>query len=508
MQKAIVIGLIIFLFAFSLRLWNLNEAGRWTDEEGYGLKGYAIVKMLSEGDFGNEYFYKDGADHPLFAVYFYGLTSLLDYSGVDKNSYNKNFDGPNPTFHYDFIHGRLLSIIISSLSVFLVFLFCIRFLSYFVGVSASIMLAMIPHFLGYSQFVGLESFVMLTFTSAAISYFLYLDTRKKRYVILTGIFMGLCVSVKQSGVLVYFLLPAMLLIKNKYSKEKLLSPKHLLYILLVSGITLFITYPMPFFHIVEFWTANYSLWFADNGKVPEVLFGRLIGTPIFYYILAFFITTPLVIILLSLTGIWRMLLKRNWIYLSILVWLLVPFFMSFFHFRQHMVRYIIQFYAPLSVVAAIGLEYFAKKYINKKYINYLIIAPLVAYLFIILWRTTPYYLSYFNELTGGSKNVYQNRSFMIGWFGEGLKGPGLYLAKNASKGNLVGLALDPGYASLYKVPYLVYEKFDPFRDYDYVVVNNYNVVRSGFDYATLSDYKIVYTETVGGIDFARVYKRK
>jgi hypothetical protein len=173
-----------------------------------------------------------------------------------------------------------------------------------------------------------------------------------------------------------------------------------------------------------------------------------------------------------------------------------------------MVRYIIEFYAPLSILCAIGFEYLITHFTKSKFVKYSLISPLFAYLMICLLNITPYYFDYYNELVGGTKNVYEKKLFFIGWWGEGLKAPGIYLANHALKNSKIGVALTPT-QTLYRTPSLQYETFNESHTYDYVIVNYYNIIRIGFDENILQkDYKLIFTEKADGADLAHIYKHK
>jgi hypothetical protein len=173
-----------------------------------------------------------------------------------------------------------------------------------------------------------------------------------------------------------------------------------------------------------------------------------------------------------------------------------------------MVRYIIEFYAPLSLLAAIGLEFLINKINPKQYLKYCAGILLTGYMFIILLQITPYYLDYYNELVGGTNGVYKHKLFFLGEWGQGLRNPGMYVATHAAKDDVIGLALNPK-TTLYQSPQLTYENFDAKRQYDYVIVNTFNVLRLGFDENILQkDYRIVYEEKADNAVLARVYKHK
>jgi 4-amino-4-deoxy-L-arabinose transferase-like glycosyltransferase len=504
--------IVIFLFAIVLRLWNFNQAGRWSDEQWYAEKSVALIELIKKGDFSNSFWYKGGSDHPPLSNYIYGLAGykdLVSYEPLGKSIFPGMSSG-KANFNYDLTYMRLVSIIVSSLAVVIVFLIGLRYFSYFVGIVASMILAMLPHFLGLSHFVVLETWIMLFFNACVLSYMLYLETNKNSYLLVTGILTGLNLLVKQSDILIFaFYFFAYFAWKKINSKGKI-SPKHFFQIGIISLVVCFLLNPVIFFNLPGFISYTYDLWFKESGLTPEMVFGIQMGARPYFYLIAFLVTTPVLIILLAFLGMKVSWMKRKeWISAVLIIWFFVPFLMALFHHRQHMVRYIIQFYAPLSLLAAIGFEYTITKFTKSKILLYSFISPLFVYLIIILYSLSPYYLDYFNGFVGGTKNVYDKQLFYIGWFGEGLRGPGKYIESHASKNAKIGMAIDPNYRTLYQSQNLSYEIFNPEHKYDYVVVNYFNVIRMGFDQSILDrDYRIVYREKADDIDLAWVYKHK
>jgi hypothetical protein len=126
----------------------------------------------------------------------------------------------------------------------------------------------------------------------------------------------------------------------------------------------------------------------------------------------------------------------------------------------------------------------------------------------ILWKSTPYYLDYFNELVGGTKHVYDTKWFQLGWGGQGERAAGLYVAQHAAKGSTVGLALNKG-KNLLRVDGLRYATYDNRKQYDWVIVNYFIVIRNGFDEEPVQrKYKLVDTVFADGAELVHVYKRK
>lgn len=482
----------IFVFCVVLRLRNLNIVGRTADEHALLAKGYNFAELFRKGDFSHRYWY-ESPDHPPLSHYIYGLAAYFDLVRFDQESKpTYPYVTGDPVFTYDLTYSRLVSVLSTSITVLLVFWLALKYFSLFTAVASSLILAMMPHLLGYSQLVAHENLIILFFTAAAFAYLNYFVKPTKLNIIFSGVFTGLLLEIKQSNILIFLLLFGGCVIWRR------LNIRQIGLIGLIAFLTYFVLWPMPWWHLREFLAFNYDFWFKDGGRTPTVLFGRIMGAPFVFYGVAFLITTPLLVLMLTLKGL---IMKKNKILWFVTLWFLVPFGLSFFHHRQHMVRYIIQFYAPLSLLAGIGLE--ALKY------RRIILGIIVVYMIVILAKITPYYTNYFNELVGGVNTVYERKLFLLGEWGEGLRNPGLYLEKNAPKQSVVGLALNPGDNLMYKSADLKYEKFEPNQKYDFVVVNYYNVIRMGFDESVLDkDYMIVFREKADGAELARVYKRK
>ena len=504
-----ILAILLFIFAITLRLWNLNMMGRTWDEQNIVEKGYNFVQLALNKDFSNPFWY-DNPDHPPLSNYLYGIASVGDFVRFDKKQIISFKSSPYGAgiFQYDFVFTRLVSVFFSSLAVVLVFLIGARYISLFVGITAGIILAMMPHFLGYSQLVTHESLITFFFTASVFSYLLYFEKKTTPLLIISGILTGLTLELKQSNVLLFVLLFGLFFLWKYFNpKNKAVNLRHIFLISLIGVATYIILWPMPIFHLDHFIAFTYDMWFKNGGKVPTLLFGLHLGAPFFFYIVAFLVTTPLITLILSLFGLktaWR---KRTWICLALTLWFLIPFLMSFFSHRQMMVRYIIEFYAPLSLLAAIGLEFLVNKFSSKQPLKYFAGALLTGYMFITLLQISPYYLDYYNELVGGTNTVYKHKLFFIGEWGQGLRNPGIYVATHASKKDVIGLALNPK-TTLFQSEALKYETFDPKKKYDYVIVNTFNILRLGFDDDVLqNDYKVVYTEKVNGAVLAQVYKR-
>ena len=502
-HKVFLLSLVVFVFAFSLRVWNLNQAGQVWDEKSL-LVDYAwhYVKDAKNLDFSTDFWWKGTPDHPPLVRYLRGLASLPDIKGWD----NRGF----PVYNYDLTYDRMLSVFLASFTAVMVFLIGSRYISLYSGFAAGIIFSMMPIPLGHSQIAMYEPFGLFFFTASMFAFFLFLEKPNKKRMTLSGIALGLALLSRETHLM---LLPMMLIViylKNdcvKIKKLKLLICKTFA-TFGIAFLTFFCLWPMPFFHLG--WEFNYfiNLRVKTAGSIPEVLFGHMMLTPIYYYFLYALITTPFIILLLALIGAKKIDRSRNWVWYSIILWFCFPFILSFYPKREQGIRYIIQITIPLALIAAMGFETSVSKFVKKINYKLLLLIPLFLYQFIILLRITPYYIDYFNVLVGGAKNVYGKHLFLLGWWGEGIREAFAYLDKNTPAGSTVGIATSPSHI----LPDLPGRKLIPYKDngtYDFVVVNYYNIIREGFDDSMVrKNYKVVYSVMADGAHLVEVYKKK
>ncbi|MCL4354087.1 glycosyltransferase [Patescibacteria group bacterium] len=507
--RSLTLILIVLLFAFGIRVATLNQMGRTWDEPEYIEQGYKLDELIKKGDFNNSYFYTT-YDHPPLAKYLYGLTAHLDVDETSK-------DG-KVIFKYDYTYSRLLSIFFSVLSVLLVILIGKRYISFFAGIVAGIIFSTLPFFVGLSQLVATESMLMFFFTASVYSFIRLIEHYSVKKLLLTGVLTGLALQVKQSNLLLF---PVYLIIyiawyydKKRKLRLKIINKTSLsiILILLISILVFFTIWPTPIFHFKEIQEINNRIWMVKTSP-PEVFFGRLMLVPVIYYPVFFFITTPFVIILFFFLGLFDLRKEKNWVLYSILIWFLLPFMQSFYAWKQHGLRYIIEIYAPLSLIAAVGFVTLLNKISRKSSTKILGTALLSLYMISLLLQIKPYYLDYYNLLVGGATGVYQNKSFQLGWWGQGLREAGEYV-KNLKPNSTIGVFVSP-LQSFPKIENqkLIYvdpsKQYDMSKKYDYAVVNYFHVLREGFDDDLIKqDYKLIHKVTADGATLVDIYQRK
>jgi len=183
-----------------------------------------------------------------------------------------------------------------------------------------------------------------------------------------------------------------------------------------------------------------ALFYASEGHVSEIFFnGRIIkGDPGLNFYPATFLwrTTPIVIVGLVFTiigGIWRKkpfnepIIRRVTVLMALYA---VLFLVAMSLGAKKFDRYIIPIYLPVDLLAGMGW-YTAARWIwdqtrlkRARWFAVLLLILIVGLQAVLMLRTFPYYLSYYNPLIGGSARAPD--VMMIGW-GEGLDQAARYL---------------------------------------------------------------------------------
>ena len=73
----------------------------------------------------------------------------------------------------------------------------------------------------------------------------------------------------------------------------------------------------------------------------------------------------------------------------------------------------------------------------------------------------------------------------------------------------MGYAVNAGFGAVDQFEGVYHERYEPDKEYDYVVVTVFDVTRGGFKESDLlSKYKVVYEEKGNGLIIARIFKNR
>lgn len=508
MKKFIIIALI-FAFSLVFRIWNLNAMGRTWDEVYYVTLGYNYIELARHGDFTNFYWIKE-PDNPIISKYIYGIFAHFgDFKGYDKNH--------QPVFHYDLTYSRFASALLTSFAIVFVLLVTWEFFSPFVAVAASILLSMNPTLLAISQIAGIDS--PRFFFAAALLYtslkFLNNPSNKKIYFL--GTCLGLSLITRFSDLIFIPMVGSVFIFWNwlyKNKNKEWIRWKYFVWFII--GLLQFVAiWPQPWLHLDYMLKIEKSTRFMYINSPWEWFFGFPVHVPFIYFAVHFLIRTPFVILLIGTSGLIYALKKRSWINIILLFWFIIPFIQSFYPYRQHGIRYLIEVYIPFYILAAVMIDMIIEKFTKDLRLKSITLTILVIYSFAILVKIKPYYFDYFNVLVGGPKNVYNNNLFELGWWGEGGREAGEYILNHAKKGTKIGYLLNP-FSALLISDKFNYSKFNNKEQYEFVVENFYFYQKVGYNsvdaeqayYILRKNYKLVYTVYADGAELYHIYKAK
>ena len=409
---------------FLLATLSMREKSATTDEIAHLPAGYSYLKTLD---------YRMNPEHPPLLKMISAVPLLflnLSFS-TDKLYWKqaKEWD-----FGKDFIYfnrikwdkilfmGRLPMVILSMLLGLCVFLWAKRLYGVQAGLFALFLCAFSPNILAHSRLVTTDFGVTLFMFMTLYFYWEFLNKPTKKYLILTGMALGLSLASKFTAVLLFPVLFILWVLKGPKTKGFI----SLLIIYLLGGLVLCLSY--GFIHI-----RNYHYGFVNVQKVVSAgsWSGYLLGKYSdkgwrHYFIIAFLIKTPIPMILFLIftlirrgTDYYRGIIKkeRGGRYINE-AFLLIPGIMVFIpaslSHKQIGLRYILPLY-PFLFVWVSQLLKTPESQGRKK--SQHIRKPAVylnpAILILALWyligsiRIFPHYLAYFNELVGGPKNGYK-----------------------------------------------------------------------------------------------------
>ncbi len=426
--RKFLISLAILLLAFGYRLWGLKATGALWDENAYFSAGFHYYYNLMHLQFDPDRDWGWNFEHPPLGKYIYGLGTYASYKFPDDPAFA-------PRLNFTF--GRLEAAVMSSLTCVLVLLAGWEFFSFSVGLCSALILAFLPIFAAYGRVLGLEAPQAL-FWTGAVYFFLraVIQGGNDKSYLWAGLLASLGFATKYNGGLV-LLLFGLIFVASKVFKvsgdSKKFVPRNLLVIPLMMVIFLYVTFPWLWRNpLAQFWK---SFTFSKQHQ------GFSDYQP-FYYLNYFLVTTPAVILLLTLLPLASFIggkqPKERFLLFSFLVGTLIPLSLSLFGFKGGGVRYVVFSLPTLAMLAGWGLVQLSRK---SRLLLGLVLLAVSSYL---IWQAAlvhPYEVDYYSELAGGTLGAV-NKNLGFGWRGEGSRQLIDYVNQLLPDGSRVKIIID------------------------------------------------------------------
>lgn len=426
-MKKYLLGVLFATVFFVIGVLTLSHYGLNWDEPNHFMRGQALLQFLSNGektyenlniprrsqwqnDQQNGVYYLEymKATHPTLNDIFAAYTNHIFYQKL-------GWLGDLQAYH-------LFELFVSSLLVFLVFYIASSNYGKFAGVVAALSLALYPLFLGEAHF-NIKDPVEASFFSFSV-FFIYLALNKLKYIyfILAGVFLALAVGTKFNAFFIPFIIVPYVLVrfypeikKLKFRVIKKIPPKFYLFSLLAVFISVLIYLyfnPMlwndPVGKFLNEQMGYYKSIGVEKNYEPTYLFYGFNTYPSFFIS----ISTPLIILFLSVVGIYWA-IKRNSkekekISLLILLWFFVPILRVTVPGSSIYggVRQIMEYIPPMAILAGLGAEGISNLFRkNKKVLVQVMIIFLFVPLLVKVINLHPNEDVFMNSLIGGLKGA-------------------------------------------------------------------------------------------------------
>jgi hypothetical protein len=479
----------------------MDQGITW-DEPTYVNTGIVYIQDVIHLDFSHDS-WNMNLEHPTFGKFLYGAAVVLLHHGL-----------------YDYqsmFIGKALSALMGALTCAMVYLIGREFFTRRVGAAAAIVLALIPVFVANNQQAALDTPLALFFTVTMFLFMLAVKSGDWRIYAISAVSLGVLVDTKFNGLLIvpvmalFYLINRFMRRSSGMKQDTLLTLAGAIGFTAIAGLTLYALWPW-IWNSPENLVSSLDHW----GYAPQEYFlGTLQAATPIYYPVYFMVTTPALLLIPFFIGIYSLARSKDPYKYALLLWCFIPFCYGLSHMVQDGMRYLLMIYPAVALICAAGLleaaGWASKLNIGnglKKAAFPALVALTALYLIVSLATIYPYYLDYYNVLSGGSANVDQNRQFEFGWWGEGLSDSILYIETHAAHRSMVYLAVEPPTSVHFYSKNCTYESADNVYfggETDYVLVNAYE---ERYDTVVFNrpEYQLVYETTVQGMPLVKVYK--
>lgn len=520
MSKNLLFAFIIFILFVVIDSVGLSRTGMLWDELAVATNGETYIGYFKNLDF-SERNWSLNDEHPPLGKYIYGISRKITKS----SSFLTNLD-PLYSESRALTFSRFFGVLMGGLAVSSLFLMATKLFGKTVGFFSALFLATNPHFLAYTRIASLEMPLLLFSILFVWSFVLgiYSNLKGVRYIliwVLVAGFLGATIASRFNGVFLCFLFEAGLLF---FYKKNLFTKKHIWKIFLpaISLLFLYLIWPWLWPNPVRNFFESIDRGLEVHTK--EYFLGKMGFNPFYYYFIYFIATVPLFQFFFFIFGILHSVflfkdksLKKVYpLLIFFLMYFLTPFLASFVPLKQDGIRYV-QFFLPaFSLLSAFGLNCVLnvvwKAYPNLKKRGRMFIFFLITiFSLYIPFRFYPYYTNYYNGIFGSLENISKNKTFEMGWWGEGSLEAVEKVNSVAKPGETVFVDFDPGHtvpSFIEGVKTIKLWQEEP----DYIVLNLfakwYGEGDNTESYVKERNYKLIHEVKVAGkVTIVWVYKK-
>jgi hypothetical protein len=532
-----LVGLALLVLAVALRsglrdAWGAITApgpGRWHLAAGLGLLGVALVARLWEpgaaGQTWDEDVYVGAGRNFWLNLLALDLRPTAWQWNLEHPPVTKYLVGLGALFGEGIAPARASSILLGALAAPLGYLLALA-LRYDarVGLAAGLATAFTPALLGHAQVAGHESASVFLFGLGALLMVRGLDVARTRpgHLLAAGVVLGLAAGCRlvnlTLGIFMAGYAAAVLLRRRRAEPESRL-PAALLALPLVALATFVITWPrllsQPARHLGELLT----YWHPDV-SMSEYFLGRKISNHPGYFPVYLVVTTPLAVLAGVLAWLVGMIRRRAPGDLALGLLLVAPLAAGLLvPFARDGIRYVLPVTLALNLAAAAGLVALldlASARLAAPSARRIVTGALAGLVLLLgtaipAAQVHPYYLDFYNALSGGPEAALKRRWYEFSWWGEGLGPAARWIDRHAPARAVVGMDVPARHTVVLRTdlrttvpgtqppPDLLVYAGDGLRDL-------WDARRRAWRHP--AGYRVVHEERVEGQPLVRVYRRR
>jgi len=229
---------------------------------------------LLQGDF-QRYFSNNAFYPPLFDIFAAGFFSIGGAS---------------------VLVNRLVSVVFSLLTLYMVFEFGSRIYGRKAGLLASIFLGVMPGYFWLSRMAMIEPMLIFFFTLSAFSFYAWLRTDKVKWVLVSGVAVGLGILTKYQVIIVApIMLMALALLGREHLKKKLTR----LPLLIVTAVLVFLPWVVVSYQLYASGMLNTWIYALNIGNPDKLLYSLGLSSsglgrfPNWFYVFPTWMQTPM-----------------------------------------------------------------------------------------------------------------------------------------------------------------------------------------------------------------------
>lgn len=309
---------------------------------------------------------------------------------------------------------HLYVIIVSSLAIFFLFLFCERAFNRRIAFFSAIILALFPFFFAESHFNIKDPVQMSFFTIAIISFYLWFtDPQTKRWFVAFIVSVFLALGTKWNIVfLPLVLIPWIFLVRKEEKIKQFLTRKN---IVIFGSIAVVVPFILLIFAWPYLWTSPIQKLFDTFGfystlavRDTRIELRSLFPLPFGLdgsALLAIITMTPPVELILFFLGAVAIFKKKSNLKVNtlILLWLLIPLIRVVWQGSTFYgsIRNFIEYLPAFAVICGIGADFIVEKFAIKGKVLFVGVALFIVILLLPIFRLHPNENVYYNFLVGG-----------------------------------------------------------------------------------------------------------